>query len=121
MALCHTALHCTLALHAHRHSSRIHQPYFSHPECPPHTHTHKCFTHLWGPSHRGQPTCGSLIQCFTATPPMTSREAIPPLTSFVANREHSQLTWPGYRVPNIHSRLFGMAVRVHVWHALAPG
>src|SRR4029434_1976186 len=33
----HTALHfgkCTLALHAHRHSSRIHQPYFSHPECP---------------------------------------------------------------------------------------
>src|SRR4029434_327931 len=42
MALRHTALHfgkCTLALHAHRHSSRTHQLYFSHPECPP-THTH---------------------------------------------------------------------------------
>src|SRR4029434_3517321 len=46
----------TLALHAHRPSTRIHQPYFSHPECP----THKCFTHLWGPSHRGQPTCTSM-------------------------------------------------------------
>src|SRR4029434_742101 len=31
----------------HSHSSCIHQPYFSHPERP----THKCFTHLWGPSH----------------------------------------------------------------------
>src|SRR4029434_644102 len=55
----HTFGKRTLALYAHRHSSRIHQPYFTHPERP----THNCFTHLWGPSHRGQPTWGSLTQC----------------------------------------------------------
>ena len=36
------------------------RPYSSHPERP----THKCFTHLWGPSHRGQPTWGSLTQFY---------------------------------------------------------
>src|SRR4029434_1846369 len=88
-ALCHTALHfekCILALHAHSHSSRSQQPCFSHPECPlvqsapppTHTHTHTQVLHLsMGPSYS-----------VTATPPMTPREAIPPLTSFVANREH---------------------------------
>src|SRR4029434_4574227 len=25
---------------------------------------HKCFTHLWGPSNRGQPTWGSFIQFY---------------------------------------------------------
>ena len=50
----------TLVLHAHIHSSRIHQLYFSHPERP----THKCFTHLWGPSHRGQLTLGTLTQFY---------------------------------------------------------
>ena len=82
---------------------------------------HTSASPIYGVPHTGVNLPGGPSYSVTATPPMTSREAIPPLTSFVANREHSQLTWPGYRVPNIHSRLFGMAVRVHVWHPLEPG
>src|SRR4029434_2567282 len=99
-ALCHTALHfgkCTLALHAHRHSSRIHQPYFSHPECPlvqsaPPPPPHRGASPIYGAPHTGVNLPGGPSYSVTATPSMTSREAIPPLTSFVANREHSQLT-----------------------------
>src|SRR4029434_5463974 len=72
-ALCHTALHfgkCTLALHAHRHSSRIHQPYFSHPEHPTHTSAspnhgvlHTVLHPTMGSLTRGQHSWGSLTQC----------------------------------------------------------
>src|SRR4029434_10349931 len=88
---------------------------------PPPTHTHTSASPIYGAPHTGVNLPRGPSYSVTATPPMTPREAIPPLTSFVASREHSQLTWPGYRVPNIHSRLFGMAVRVHVWHPLEPG
>src|SRR4029434_8295452 len=77
-------------LHAHKHSLRIHQPYFSHPE----RHTHKCFTHLWGPLHRGQPTWGFFTRFYGHTSPMTSRQAIPLLTPFVAKGESSHPTRP---------------------------
>src|SRR4029434_6685516 len=68
-----TLSHCTLALHAHRHSSHIHQPYFSHPECPlvqsappppptphtPHTHTHTQVLHpSMGPLTQGSTYLG---------------------------------------------------------------
>src|SRR4029434_10920945 len=51
----HTALPSgqrTLAFHAHRHSLRIHQPYFSHPKGAPHTSASPIY---------GVPTWGSLI------------------------------------------------------------
>src|SRR4029434_4144634 len=53
-----TSLHCPHLREVQPCASRTHQPCFSHPEHP----THKCFTHLFGPTHRGQPTWGSLTQ-----------------------------------------------------------
>ena len=130
-----TSSHCPHLRGAHPCASRT-QAFLAHPptvllpsrvppcpECPPPTHTHTSASPIYGAPHTGVNLPGGPSYSVTATPPMTSREAIPPLTSFVANREHSQLTWPGYRVPNIHfgeARLFGMAVRVHVWHPLEP-
>src|SRR4029434_4452482 len=58
------------------------------PTTPP-THTHTSVAPIYGAPHTGGNLPRGPSYSVTATPPMTPREAIPPLTSFVANREHS--------------------------------
>src|SRR4029434_2062181 len=53
---------------------------------------HTSASPIYGVCHTGVNLPGGPSYSVTATPPMTSREAIPSLTSFVGNREHSQLT-----------------------------
>src|SRR4029434_11062032 len=70
----------------------------------PHIHTHKCFTHLWGPSHRGQSTWGSLIQFYRhSSDDLTAGH---PTSDTIAKGEQGHPTWTRtqvYRVPNMLS------------------
>src|SRR4029434_6230934 len=72
---------------------------------PPPTHTHTSASHIYGAPHTGANLPRGPSYSVTATPPMTPREAIPPLTSFVAKGERGHPTRTRtrvYRVPNMH-------------------
>src|SRR4029434_6943742 len=103
----------------HRHSLRIYQLYFSHPERP----THKCFTHLCGPSHRCQPSWGSFTQFYGHAP--YDLTASHPTSDTICSKGRAWSPHPdlnpslqgakhALRRPRQRARLNGMAAREHI-------
>ena len=110
-----TALrHTALPFGKHTHALHTHTGVLLPSQSAPHT---LVLRPISGVPHTGVNPPGGHSHSFTGMPPMTSQQAIPLLTPFVAKGERSHPTWTRtrvYRVPNKQrARLEGMAVRAH--------